>query len=76
MTAPVDRLGRIESDAVDRLVETVPQTLQGAAAALAYVRERFEQGYPMCEEETSMALIASIEDCLRHAVGKTAAGFG
>jgi hypothetical protein len=69
------RLGRIESDAIDRLVETVPQTLQGAAAALAYVRKRFEQGYPMCEEESYMALLASIEDCLRRALGNTATGF-
>jgi hypothetical protein len=61
------RLGGIETDATERLVATVPQTLQGAAAALRYIRERFEQGYPMCEEEEYMALLASIEQCLSRA---------
>jgi hypothetical protein len=63
------RLGRIESDAIDRLVATVPQTLQGVAAALAYVRERYEQGYPMFEEDTYMEFLASIEHSVCSAAG-------
>jgi hypothetical protein len=62
--------GNLESDAVERFVTTVPQTLQGAAAMLAYVREHFEQGYPMCgEEEECMALLASIECAVCRAAG-------
>jgi hypothetical protein len=46
----------------------VPQTLHGAAAALAYVRERYDQGYPMCEEEACMTLLASTEHAIRAAL--------
>ncbi len=63
------RLGRIESDAIDRLVVTVPQTMQGVAAALAYVRERYEKGYPMFEEDTYMEFLALIEHTVCCAAG-------
>jgi hypothetical protein len=39
----------------------VPQTLHGAAAALAHVRTHSAAGCPMCEEEECMALLGSIE---------------
>ena len=41
-------LGRIEMKASLRLAKTVPTSLTGAAAALRYVRERYDVGrYPM-----------------------------
>jgi hypothetical protein len=68
--ADESHFGNEESDAVARLVATVPQTLHGAAAVLAYVREHFEQGYPMCgEEEETIALLASIECAVCRAAG-------
>jgi hypothetical protein len=63
------RLCDILDDATERFVATVPQTLQGAAAALAYVRELYADGYPMCEEEECMALLASIESAICRAAG-------
>jgi hypothetical protein len=59
--------------ATERFVETVPQTLQGAAAALAYVRELYAEGYPMCEEEECMTLLASMEAVICRAAGLPAA---
>jgi hypothetical protein len=61
--------GNLESDAVERLVSTIPQTLQGAAAALAYVRQRYAEGEAMCEEEECMTLLASIEQAICRAAG-------
>jgi hypothetical protein len=55
--------------ATGRFVATVPPTLQGAAAALAYVRERYAEGYPMCEEEECMTLLASTEHAICRAAG-------
>jgi hypothetical protein len=64
------QFGNLESDAVARLVATVPQTLRGAAAMLAYVRGHLDQGYPMCgEEEETIALLASIERAVCQAAG-------
>jgi hypothetical protein len=51
--------------ATERLVATVPATLQGVAAALAYVRERHGEGDSMCEEENFIALIGSTEQAIR-----------
>jgi hypothetical protein len=65
------RLGCIESDAIDHLIATVPHTLQGAAAALRYVRERYDEGYPMCEEDTYVTLLASIEQAIGRALDGT-----
>jgi hypothetical protein len=62
----VDILG----DAAERFFAAVPQTLAGAAAALAYVRERYAEGYPMCdEEEECMTLLASTECAICRAAG-------
>lgn len=47
----------------------MPQALPAAAAALAYVRVRYAEGYPMCEEEECMALLASIEQAICRAAG-------
>jgi hypothetical protein len=58
------QFGDLEADALDHLVATVPQTLHGAAAALRYVRERFEQGHET-EEEVYVALIRSVERTIR-----------
>jgi hypothetical protein len=69
------RLGDILSDAADRFAATVADTLPGAAAALAYVREHHAQGYPMCdEEEDVMKLLASIETTIRRAICAERAG--
>lgn len=63
------RVGNILSDAEERFVATVPQTLQGAAAALAYVRMHYAEGYPICEEQEFMTLLASIEQAICRAAG-------
>ena len=55
--------------ATECFVATVPHTLQGAAAALAYVRAHYAEGYPMCEEEECIALIASTEHAICRAAG-------
>jgi hypothetical protein len=63
------RLGDILSDAADRFAATVADTLPGAAAALAYVREHHAQGYPMCDEqEDVIKLLGSIETAIRRAM--------
>ena len=55
--------------ATGRFVATVPHTLQGAAAALAYVREHYAEGYPVCEEEECITLLASMEAAICRAAG-------
>jgi hypothetical protein len=67
------RFGDFESDAAARMVATVPQTLQGAAAMLSYVREHFERGDAICDEENAVALLGSVECAIRKAVGLRAA---
>jgi hypothetical protein len=52
-----------------RFVATMPHTVEGAAAALAYVREHYAKGYPVCEEEECMALFASTEIAICRAAG-------
>lgn len=59
----------ILDDATERFVATAPDTLQGAAAALAYVRERYAEGYPMCEDEECMTLLAATETAICNAAG-------
>jgi len=44
--------------ATERFVATVPHTLEGAAAALGYVRAHYAGGYPVCEEEECITLLA------------------
>jgi hypothetical protein len=63
------RCGDRESDAFARLVATVPQTLHGAAAVLAYVRAHCEQGCPMSDEDETIALLGSIECAVCKAAG-------
>jgi len=64
------RFGNLESDAFGALVSTVPQTLPGAAAMLAYVRGRCEEGHPMCDDEDeTIALLVSIECAVCKAAG-------
>jgi hypothetical protein len=63
------RFGQMETDAVARLVATVPQTLPGAAAGLAYVRGHFAHGYPLCDDDGLMALLGGTEEVIRRAAG-------
>ncbi len=55
--------------ATERFVATVPHTLEGAAAALAYVRMHYAKGYPVCEEEEAVRLMGSIEIAICRAAG-------
>jgi hypothetical protein len=56
--------------ATERFVATVPDTLEGVVAALAYVREHYASGYPVCEEEEEcMALFESTEIAICRAAG-------
>ena len=62
--------GNLESDAFESLVATVPQTLNGVAAMLAYVRGRCEQGHPMCDDEDeTITLLGSLECTICRAAG-------
>ena len=63
------RFGNLESDAFGSLVATVPQTLPGAAAMLAYVRGRCEEDHPMDDEDETIALLVSIECAVCKAAG-------
>ena len=65
--ADESHFGNLESGAFESLVATVPQTLHGAAAMLAYVREWLEQGHSIDDEEETIALLASIERAVRAA---------
>jgi hypothetical protein len=63
-------LGRIEMQASLRLANTVPASLTGAAAALRYVRERYDVGqYPMYEEDGYRLLLFSTERAICAAAG-------
>jgi hypothetical protein len=59
------RFGDGESDAFNRFVATVPQTLEGAIAALRYVRGRLERN--TWEEDECVTFFVSLEECLAHA---------
>src|SRR4051812_37793950 len=64
------RRGDVLSDAEDCFATTVADTLPGALAAIAYVRDHHAQGYPMCDEqEDFVTLLASIETTIRRASG-------
>jgi hypothetical protein len=67
--ADQQRLGGILDDATQRFAATVPTTLQGAAAALAYVRTHSVEGCPMCEEEECKTLLGSVEQAICRAAG-------
>jgi hypothetical protein len=63
-------LGCAEMKASLRLAKTVPASLNGAAAALRYVRERYDIGqYPMYEEDGYRLLLFSIERAICAAAG-------
>jgi hypothetical protein len=63
--ADESHFGNLESNAFETLVATVPQTLPGAAAMLAYVREWLAEGHSMDDEEETITLLASIECAVR-----------
>ena len=55
-------LGKIEMRASDRLIATVPSTLDGAVAVLRYLRGLFERDvYSPIEDEGYRTLMGSIE---------------
>jgi hypothetical protein len=63
------RFGDLESGAFDSLIATVPHTLAGAAALLAYVRAWLAEGHPMDDEEQTITLLRSIECAVCMAAG-------
>jgi hypothetical protein len=70
-------LGRAEMKASLRLAKTVPVSLNGAAAALRYVRERYDIGqYPMYEEDGYRLLLFSTERAICAAAGLVVADRG
>jgi hypothetical protein len=59
-----------EREAADTLAATVPTTLAGAAAALAYVRSLHERdNYPLLDDWGCYVFIASTETALRQILG-------
>lgn len=63
------RIGDIEHQAFEKFIGTVPHTLDGAVAALRYVRARYDEGEAMCEEDDCMTLLASVEHAICRAAG-------
>jgi len=63
------RFGDLESGAFERIVATVPHTLHGAAAMLAYVRGWLEQGHSIDDEDETITLLASVEQAVCRAAG-------
>jgi len=63
------RFGDLESGAFERIVATVPHTLHGAAAMLAYVRGWLEQGHSIDDEDETITLLASVEQVVCRAAG-------
>jgi hypothetical protein len=63
------RFGNLESDAFAGLVATIPQTLAGAAAMLAYVRAWLAEGHSLYDEEETITLLASVECVVCRAAG-------
>jgi hypothetical protein len=67
------RLCRVERRASDKLAATVPSTLEGAAAALAYVRLlRERDDYPVFDDYYCYVFIASAETVVRRALASSA----
>jgi hypothetical protein len=70
-------LGCAEMKASLRLAQTVPASLNGAAAALRYVRERYDFGqYPMYDEDGYRLLLFSTERAICAAAGLAVAQRG
>jgi len=67
--ADEQRFGDLESGAFECLVATVPHTLAGAAAMLAYVRAWLTDGHSIDDEEETITLLASIECAVCRAAG-------
>ena len=67
--ADEQRFGDLESDAFASLAATVPETLSGAAAMLAYVRAWLADGHSIDDEEETITLLASIECAVCRAAG-------
>jgi len=67
--ADESHFGNLESDAFAGLVATVPQTLAGAAAMLAYVGEWLAEGHSLYDEDETITLLASIECAVCRAAG-------
>jgi hypothetical protein len=64
----MEALCETERNAADALAATVPGTLQGAAAALAYVRMLHERDdYPLLDDYGCYVFIASTETAVRQA---------
>jgi len=63
------RFGDLEAGAFESLIATIPQTLAGAAAMLAYVREWLAEGHSMYDEEETITLLASVEQVVCRAAG-------
>jgi|ERR1051325_2395941 hypothetical protein len=61
--------GDLESDAMEQLLATVPQTLAGAAAMLAYVRAWLMDGHSIDDEAETITLLASVECAVCRAAG-------
>jgi hypothetical protein len=62
------RFSDLESDAVERFVATVPQTLQGVLAALRYARARHDEEHPMWEDDCATTFLVSIDVAICRAV--------
>jgi hypothetical protein len=63
-------IGCVETKASLRLAKTVPVSLNGAAAALRYMRKRYDLGqYPMYEEDGYRLLLFSTERAICAAAG-------
>jgi hypothetical protein len=63
------RFGDLESGAFESLIATIPRTLAGAAAMLAYVRAWLAEGHSMDDEEETIKLLGSIECTICGAAG-------
>ena len=67
----MEPLCEAEREAANALAATVPATLAGAAAALAYVRLLHERdGYPLLDDFGCYVLIASAATALRRALDR------
>ena len=62
----------LETEAVEHFIATVPQTLHGVAAALRYVREHWDEGYPLWDDARAMTFIATIERAVCRVAGLSA----
>ena len=65
----MEPLCEAERETADAFAATVPATLEGAAAALAYVRMLHERDdYPLLDDYGCYIFITSTETAMRHAL--------